>query len=218
MATLLRLFKTGRIHQRFVHQGCVFNSSSVCRPSFPYVSSILTRGIEGISRGWKFTSQMCQQGIFAVKVCCIPGCISLQVQWSGPSPLFHTYVNTSRLLHIVWSSPLQDRHQHTRESKSSKVHCSGQGVEAQETKGKLKELGLFIIKKRRHQGHLVAVYSYLMGKHREDRFFRKVHSNKIRINKHKLEEENSRQIEGFLLLLMINEVDQILELATQKKK
>lgn len=113
MATLLRLFKTGRIHQRFVHQGFVFNSSS-----FPYVSSILTTGIEGVSRGCTFTSQMCQQGIFAVKVCCVPGCISLQVQWSGPSPLFHTYVNTSRLLHIVWSSPLQNRHQHTRERAS----------------------------------------------------------------------------------------------------
>lgn len=65
-------------------------------------------------------------------------------------------------------------------SKSSRFHQAGQGAGAHRA--------VSSVKKRRLRGDLIAVYSYLIGRHREDeaRLLLETHSNRPRGNGHKL--------------------------------
>ena len=63
------------------------------------------------------------------------------------------------------------------------------GPETRTYKKRLGEAGLFSLKNTRLRGDLIAVYSNLMGGYREDgaRLFLKVHRDRARDNRHKLE-------------------------------
>ena len=68
------------------------------------------------------------------------------------------------------------------------------GVEHLSYKGKLKEMGLFSLEKRRLQGDLTAAFLYLTGSYRKerDRLFSCVCSNRTRGNAFKLKEGSFR--------------------------
>ena len=69
-----------------------------------------------------------------------------------------------------------------------------QGMEHLSYKDRLRELGLFILKKRRLQGNLIAAFQYLTESYwkKRDRLFSRVFGDRIRGNDYKLKEGRFR--------------------------
>lgn len=79
------------------------------------------------------------------------------------------------------------------QSKSSKGHQAGQRAGTQDSQGEAGVAGLLQhLDEKASRRDLTAVYSYLMGRHRQDklRLLWKVYSNRMRGNRHKLKQGN----------------------------
>lgn len=99
-------------------------------------------------------------------------------------PLYSVHETTSGLLCPVLASPIQDRHQYTIAS-PAKATKLVRGLRHRMAKERLGE--------KASGRDLIAVYNYLIERYRQDerRLLWKVHNNRMRVNRQKLEQGNS---------------------------
>ena len=133
-------------------------------------------------------SQQC--ALAAQKANCILGCIQSSRARKVILPLCSLLVRPHLEYCMQMWSPQYRRDMELLECIQRRVTKMIPGMEQLSYKDRLRELGLFILKKKRLQGDLIADFQYLKGSYRKegDRLFSRVCGDRTRGNGFKLKE------------------------------